>query len=55
MGAPNNVLVIWLDFEEGVDSYQAEIQKKNPKFVSAPRVNEVFNQDTVSIVGSFPT
>ncbi len=53
MGAPNNVLAIWLDFEEGVDSYKAEIAKPDPKFVSAPRVSEVFNQDTVSIVGSF--
>ena len=25
--APENVLVIWLDFEEGVDSYRAEIMK----------------------------
>ena len=53
MGAPNNVLAIWLDFEEGVDSYQAEIVKPDPKFVSAPRVSEVFAQDTVSIVGNF--
>ncbi|WP_338451504.1 protein translocase subunit SecDF [Niallia oryzisoli] len=53
MGAPNNVLAIWLDFEEGVDSYKTEITKPDPKFVSAPRVSEVFNQDTVSIVGSF--
>ena len=55
MAAPNNVLVIWLDFEEGVDSYQTEIVKEDPKFVSAPRVSEVFTQDTVSIVGSFHT
>ena len=53
MGAPNNVLAIWLDFEEGVDSYQAEIMKPDPRFVSAPRVSEVFAQDTVSIVGNF--
>lgn len=53
MGAPNNVLAIWLDFEEGMDSYQAEIMKPDPKFVSAPRVSEVFAQDTVSIVGNF--
>ncbi|MCQ6273559.1 protein translocase subunit SecDF [Bacillus sp. V3B] len=53
MGAPNNVLAIWLDFEEGEDSYQTEILKPNPKFVSAPTVREVFNQDTVSIVGNF--
>ncbi|PLS15867.1 protein translocase subunit SecDF [Bacillus sp. M6-12] len=51
--APNNVLVIWLDFEEGKDSYQKEIAKKEPKFISAPTVSQVFNQDTVSIVGSF--
>jgi protein-export membrane protein SecD/preprotein translocase SecF subunit len=51
--APNNVLVIWLDFEEGKDSFKAEIAKENPKFLSAPSVKEVFNQDTVSIVGQF--
>ena len=46
-------LVIWMDFEEGKDSFQTEITKPDPKFVSAPTVNEIFNQDTVSIVGSF--
>lgn len=51
--APNNVLVIWLDFEEGKDSFKAEITKENPKFLSAPTVKQVFNQDTVSIVGNF--
>lgn len=51
--APNNVLVIWLDFEEGKDSFKEEITKENPKFLSAPTVKEIFNQDTVSIVGSF--
>ncbi|MEH7245484.1 protein translocase subunit SecDF [Neobacillus niacini] len=51
--APNNVLVIWLDFEEGKDSFKTEITKVNPKFLSAPTVKEVFNQNTVSIVGSF--
>ena len=51
--APNNYLVIWMDFEEGKDSFQTEITKPNPKFVSAPTVNEIFNQDTVTIVGSF--
>lgn len=53
MGSPNNLLVIWLDFEEGKDSYKAEAAKEKPKFLSAPRVSQVFNQDTVSIVGSF--
>lgn len=51
--APNNYLVIWLDFEEGKDSFKSEVGKADPKFVSAPTVNQVFNQDTVSIVGKF--
>ncbi len=51
--APNNVLAIWLDFEEGKDSFVAESQKAEPKYISAPVVNQVFNQDTVSIVGDF--
>ncbi|WP_066311713.1 protein translocase subunit SecDF [Bacillus sp. FJAT-29814] len=50
---PNNVLVIWMDFEEGKDSFKSEITKEKPKYLSAPTVNQVFNQDTVSIVGSF--
>src|SRR5690606_7569518 len=53
MGAPNNLLVIWLDFEEGQDSFQAEAAKKDPKYLSAPQVSQIFNQDTVSIVGNF--
>lgn len=53
MGEPNNLLVIWLDFEEGKDSFKAEAGKENPKYLSAPRVSTVFNQDTVSIVGDF--
>jgi protein-export membrane protein SecD/preprotein translocase SecF subunit len=50
---PNNFLVIWLDFEEGKDAFKTEINKEKPKYLSAPTVKEVFNQDTVSIVGSF--
>ncbi|MCM3704391.1 MULTISPECIES: protein translocase subunit SecDF [Cytobacillus] len=53
MGAPNNLLVIWLDFEEGQDSFQAEAAKQDPKYLSAPQVSQIFNQDTVSIVGNF--
>ncbi|HZG60648.1 MAG TPA: protein translocase subunit SecDF [Anoxybacillus sp.] len=53
MGPPNNLLVIWLDFEEGVDSYQKEATKEKPKFISAASVNQVFNQSDVSIVGNF--
>ncbi|KKI89919.1 preprotein translocase subunit SecD [Bacillus sp. SA1-12] len=51
--APNNVLAIWLDFEEGKDSFVKESAKPQPKYISAPVVNQVFNQNTVSIVGDF--
>ncbi|MDP4164174.1 MAG: protein translocase subunit SecDF, partial [Bacillota bacterium] len=44
MPQPSNVLVIWLDFKPGKDSYKKEIMKKNPAFLSAPRVSQVFNQ-----------
>ncbi|WP_046178700.1 protein translocase subunit SecDF [Domibacillus tundrae] len=50
---PNNQLVIWLDFEEGVDSFAKEAQKENPKFLSAPNVDEVFNTTDVTIQGDF--
>ncbi|MDT2045347.1 protein translocase subunit SecDF [Priestia aryabhattai] len=49
--APNNLLVIWLDFEEGKDSYKAEAAKQDPKFLSAATVNQVFSQKEVSITG----
>ncbi|WML47414.1 protein translocase subunit SecDF [Neobacillus sp. PS3-34] len=51
--APNNVLVIWMDYVKGKDSFKTEVAKKDPKYLSAPTVKEVFNQDTVSIVGNF--
>ncbi|EEM15250.1 MULTISPECIES: protein translocase subunit SecDF [Bacillus] len=51
MPPPTNLMVIWLDFEEGKDSYKAEAAKPNPKFLSAATVNQVFNQAEVSIVG----
>ncbi|WP_438311134.1 protein translocase subunit SecDF [Sporosarcina sp. FA9] len=50
---PNNQLVIWLDFEEGVDSFAAEVGKPKPKFVSAPNVDVPINSSTVQISGSF--
>ncbi|MDF2558438.1 MAG: secDF [Bacillales bacterium] len=52
---PNNQLVIWLDFEEGKDSYVAEKQKADPKYVSAPNCDVVINSDTATITGSFTT
>ncbi|MGH0940119.1 protein translocase subunit SecDF [Bacillus mycoides] len=52
MPPPTNLMVIWLDFEEGKDSYKAESAKtNNPKFLSAATVEQVFNQAEVSIVG----
>ncbi len=53
MNSTPNVLVIWLDFEEGKDSFKNEVTKANPKYLSAPTVKQIFNQDSVSIVGSF--
>ncbi|WP_181833026.1 protein translocase subunit SecD [Bacillus taeanensis] len=47
-----NLLVIWLDYQEG-DSFQEEVQKENPKFLSAPRVSEVLNTKNVVIQGDF--
>ncbi len=52
MGPPDNVMVIWLDYEEG-DSYKEEAKKENPKFLSAASVKEVFNTTTVQITGNF--
>jgi protein-export membrane protein SecD/preprotein translocase SecF subunit len=51
--APNNQLVIWLDFEEGKDSFKTDYAKEDSNIVSAPNVSQIFNQDTVSIVGEF--
>lgn len=53
MGEPNNLLVIWLDFEEGKDSYAEEVKKAKPKFVSAPGVSQVINSSDVQISGAF--
>lgn len=55
MGAPNNLLVVWLDFEEGVDSYAAESQKPpgEQKYESAASVTQVLNTTDVMISGNF--
>lgn len=49
----SNLLVVWLDFEEGKDSFKEEAAKPDPKYLSAPTVNQIFTQNTVSIVGNF--
>jgi len=51
--APENVMVIWLDFIEGEDSFRAEVVKEKPKFVSAPYVKNPINSSDVEISGSF--
>ena len=50
---PNNVMVIWLDFIEGEDSFAEEVTKENPKFISAPAVTEVIHSTEVQITGNF--
>jgi protein-export membrane protein SecD/preprotein translocase SecF subunit len=50
---PDNQLVIWLDFEEGVDSYKEERMKADSKFLSAPNVDRILAQRTVQITGNF--
>ena len=51
--APENVMVIWLDFVEGEDSFREEATKEKPKFVSAPYVASPINSSDVEISGSF--
>ncbi|KGR74455.1 protein translocase subunit SecDF [Ureibacillus sinduriensis] len=53
MGPGQNLLVVWMDFEEGVDSYAAEAQKEDPKFISAAGVDQVLNTTDVMISGNF--
>ncbi|WOV88758.1 protein translocase subunit SecDF [Sporosarcina oncorhynchi] len=52
---PENVMVIWMDFEEGVDSYREERMKpeSEQKFISAPSVRQTINSSNVEISGSF--
>lgn len=51
--APENVMVIWMDFVEGVDSYNEERMKEKQKFISAPYVSQVINSSNVEISGNF--
>ncbi|AXH99281.1 protein translocase subunit SecDF [Sporosarcina sp. PTS2304] len=50
---PDNMLVIWLDFKEGEDSFKEEVMKPKPAFISAPRVDKTINSSNVEISGSF--
>ncbi|MFD2704003.1 protein translocase subunit SecD [Salibacterium lacus] len=49
---PNNRLVVWLDYEEG-DSFREEVQKQDPKYLSAPQVNSPLYQQDIQIEGNF--
>ncbi|WP_084414004.1 protein translocase subunit SecD [Salibacterium aidingense] len=49
---PNNRLVIWLDYEEG-DSFSEEVQKEDPKYLSAPMVNQPLYERDIQIEGDF--
>ncbi|MFJ7950094.1 protein translocase subunit SecDF [Lysinibacillus sp. NPDC096418] len=51
--AGQNLLVVWLDFEEGVDSYKAESQKAEPRYESAAAVSQTLNTTDVMISGNF--
>ncbi|WP_026858241.1 protein translocase subunit SecDF [Jeotgalicoccus psychrophilus] len=48
-----NLMVIWMDFVEGEDSFVQEVQKENPKFISAPTVSQPINSTDVMISGGF--
>lgn len=52
MGPPDNLLVIWMDFEKG-DSFADESEKEDHKYISAPRVSETLNTSDVQISGDF--
>ncbi|ENH97093.1 bifunctional preprotein translocase subunit SecD/SecF [Gracilibacillus halophilus YIM-C55.5] len=45
-----NQIVIWMDYEEG-DSYQEEVQKEDPKFISAPTFTDVLQNKSIQIEG----
>ncbi len=49
---PDNYLVIWMDYQEG-DSFEAEVDKEEPKFISAPRVGQTLRTTDVQITGDF--
>jgi SecD/SecF fusion protein len=49
---PENLLVIWMDFEEG-DSFYDEVDKAEPKFISNPSVEQPLYTNDVMITGKF--
>ena len=53
MKPTGNLLVVWLDFKEGVDSFETERMKENPKYVSSASVNNIIDSKDVMIQGNF--
>ena len=51
-GQGQNLMVIWMDFNEG-NSFKAEAAKEKPKYVSAPQVAQTINSKDVQITGNF--
>jgi SecD/SecF fusion protein len=51
-GVPDNLLVIWMDYQEG-DSFREEMTKEEPKYVSSPSVSETLHTSDVMISGNF--
>ncbi|MDQ0158731.1 protein translocase subunit SecDF [Alkalibacillus salilacus] len=47
-----NLLVIWLDYEEG-DSFEEQRQSEDPKYLSAPAVDDPIPGNDVMIRGNF--
>ncbi len=56
-GSGNNLMVTWLDFEEGVDSYESQKEtcgrNGNMRCISAAYVNEGLSSSSVVIEGNF--
>ncbi|WP_080874257.1 protein translocase subunit SecDF [Oceanobacillus timonensis] len=49
----DNRMAIWMDYQEGEDSFEEEMSKEDPKYVSAPAVSEPIHSSDVMIEGDF--
>ncbi|WP_173916035.1 protein translocase subunit SecDF [Halobacillus sp. Marseille-Q1614] len=49
---PPNLMVIWLDYDEGV-SFEEEYLSEDPAYISAPAVDQGIRSNTVQIEGDF--
>lgn len=53
MGSGKNLMVAWLDFEEGKDSYAVESRKEEPAYISAATVSQGISGSSAQISGNF--